>query len=166
LAIGFGPLDDNISQELGKMTFQYTVVPDICRVTEPSCTADLEARNFMHPIGSFSDWVVDGYRRRELYLDIDVSLLSVVANLYSSMHSVADERILDEPGESAESTQIFYLKPEKLILSSVKKAESKDALVVRAYNPTKQSLDASLEPGVIKFARVEHVPLNENSFSD
>jgi hypothetical protein len=83
------------------------------------------------------------------------------------MHSVADERILDEPnGQSAESTQIFYLKPEKLILSTFKNAESKDALVVRAYNSTNQSLDASLDPGVIKFARVERVLFNENSFGN
>ena len=95
-----GPLEDNVSQELGKMTFQYAVIPDTCLVTEPSCAADLEARNFVDPIGSYSDWVVDGYRP-ERYIDMDVSPLSVVSAL--ATRAVGVEKLqLDE----SESTRV------------------------------------------------------------
>jgi len=159
-----GPLEDDVSQELGKMTFQYAVIADTCRVTEPSCTADLEARNFVDPIGSYANWVLDGYRP-ERYIDMDVSPLSVVSSLSTEVSGRATPQ-LDESVHSIGSKQLFDLKPAKLILSAVKKAESKEALVVRLYNPTAETLQASLSPGLIRFSRVEHVLLNENKVGD
>lgn len=159
-----GPLEDDISQELGKMTFQYAVIPDTCRVTEPSCTADLEARNFVDPIGSFSDWVVDGYRP-ERYIDMDVSPLSVVAALPTRTSGLHKPQ-MEEAITSAGATKLFSLEPEKLILSAFKKAESKDALVLRAYNPTNHSIEASLSPGLIYFGNIVHVLLNENNLGE
>lgn len=163
-----GPLTDDVSQELGKMTFQYAVIPDTCHVNEPSCCADLEARNFVDPVGSFASWVQDGYRP-ERYIDMDVSPLSVVSALSTissdkkPIHVADDEE--EETSPSTGSLQLFDLKPQKLILSAVKKAESKEALVVRVYNPTNQSLDASLSSGVVKITGVKHVLLNENKVS-
>lgn len=157
-----GPLKDDISQELRKMTFQYAVIPDVCQVTDPTCSADTEARNFVHPVGSFASWVGDAYRP-ERYIDMDASPLSVVSSLAGNGRteksaSLEDKLTLAPLG----SKQIFDLKPAKLILSTVKKAESKDALVVRLYNPTAFPLDASLAPGLIKFTSVKQVRLNEN----
>ena len=160
----FGRLEDDISQELGNMTFQYAVIPDACRVTEPSCAADLEARNFVDPIGSFANWVEDGYRP-ERYIDMDVSPLSVVSALPTSVHDEETPQ-LDETTQSVGPTQLFNLVPEKLILSAVKKAESKGALVVRAYNPTDEIVEATLSPGLIKFSRVECALLNENKMEE
>lgn len=162
-----GPLEDDISQELGMMTFQYAVIPDTCRVTDPSCMADLEARNFVDPIGSFASWVPDGYRP-ERYIDMDVSPLSVVSALSTGTKTEDEEQpqLDDEILESVGAMQMFDLKPAKLILSAVKKAESKEALVVRVYNPTNQSLQASLSPGLVKFSRVESVLLNENRMEE
>jgi hypothetical protein len=57
------------------MTFQYAVIPDTCRVTDPACTADIEVRNIVDPVGSFASWVDDGYRP-ERYIDMEVSPLS------------------------------------------------------------------------------------------
>jgi hypothetical protein len=143
------------------MTFQYAVIPDTCRVTDPACTADIEARNFVDPVGSFASWVEDGYRP-ERYIDMDVSPLSVVADL-SIMDEFVDIPHMDEiPLASLGLTQMVNIKPAKLILSAIKKAESKEGLIVRVYNPTGSNLQASISPGLIDFDQVKYVLLNEN----
>lgn len=160
-----GRLMDDVSQELGSMTFQYAVIPDTCRVTESTCTADMEARNFVDPVGSFASWVVNGYRP-ERYIDLDVSPLSVIAALSTGTAGSEIPQLEETNSETAGPPQLFDLKPAKLVLSAVKKAESKDALVLRAYNPTNETLKASLAPGLIRFVKVKHVLLNENDIVD
>jgi mannosylglycerate hydrolase len=95
----------------------------------------------------------------------------VIENSYKHFTSIKLIQCGITKGELAKSNQFFKIEPEELVLSALKKCDSRDSVILRFFNPTENELDGEitfLQP--IKGAwftnlneeRLDEIPVDSN----
>ena len=139
------------AQEPGFHAFELAFIPHSVPIAD-STFADLEARLF-HDVAVGVP--VDHYRGfvAKMLVDLRLSDLEVLAHTPapSTPYALLPSPFMSAPYYTQSSVfwQVnplspFLIEPHKLVLSSFKKSESLDAIIVRLYNPYSYSLMGSI----------------------
>eukprot|EP00005_Dracoamoeba_jomungandri_P010281 CAMPEP_0174273546 /NCGR_PEP_ID=MMETSP0439-20130205/54877_1 /TAXON_ID=0 /ORGANISM="Stereomyxa ramosa, Strain Chinc5" /LENGTH=1184 /DNA_ID=CAMNT_0015364759 /DNA_START=1 /DNA_END=3555 /DNA_ORIENTATION=- len=150
--------------DYGTHKAEFSIIPFASSSLSPLGGSDLEARKFNEEARGFQLHRVESTFYPEVLVDLTYSEIDAFSQYSGSGTLNSNERteLIESTGDMSQYSWVD-VRPMKIVLSSVKKCEFRNSMIVRVYNPFSEGVkDAEIYVNkVLKVKQAYEVQLNE-----